>query len=57
MDGSTLHCNSETHLLGFQLYLTTHIYGIGEGSPDQQFELNTTSADIALWETQSARPP
>jgi hypothetical protein len=26
-------------LTGLQLYLTIHIYEIGEGSPDQQFEL------------------
>jgi len=42
--------NCETNLLGFQLYLTTHISEIGGRSPDQQFELNTTmSAVIALW--------
>jgi hypothetical protein len=41
--------NCETNLMGFQLYLTTHIYEIGGRSPDQQFEPNTaTSAVIAL---------
>jgi hypothetical protein len=43
MDGQTLNCkflrNCETNLLGFQLYLTIHIYEIGEGSSDQQCEL------------------